>query len=209
MALKVKLLSHTLKPERLIAAAARQCYSKHGADTALKSLEPTDIARLVRLLLSNGHFSPFEHVSFTFQISGISRACSHQLVRHRIASYSQQSQRYVKMSGTPDVVKPKKISNDKAASALFDRLINEAYDGYTELVGAGIPKEDARFILPNAACTKLVVTMNARALLHFFRLRCAPQAQWEIRDLAFKMLKLVRKKAPIVFEKVEYGEKSE
>lgn len=206
--MRVKLLACTPDPERVIAASARQCYSKFGADEAMKSLKKADVERLIRLLHSNGHLSPFEHASFTFLLDGISRACSHQLVRHRIASYSQQSQRYVKVEDNiiTNTVTPPSIMKNKEAKSLFDGSMRDSYKCYGQLIALGVLKEDARFVLPNAACTKIVVTMNARELLHFFKLRCDPKAQWEIREAAFGMLKLARKKAPTVFEKSIYGE---
>jgi thymidylate synthase (FAD) len=139
-----------------------------------------------------------EHASFTFAIEGISRACTHQLVRHRLASYNQQSQRYVKY-GNLDFIIPPAIRRDETLKAEFEKRMETCLDGYHQLLEGGIEPEDARYILPQAAETKIVVTMNARELLHFFTLRCCTRAQWEIRFLALKMLKKVRKIAPTVF----------
>ena len=151
-------------------------------------------------LASIGHLSPIEHVSFTFGIEGISRACSHQLVRHRVASYSQQSQRYVKEEQF-DYVIPPSIKQDPALVGEFEKCMAEAQENYTKVLKrleelgykgeAG--QQDARYLLPNAAETKIVVTMNARELLHFFRVRCCNRAQWEIREMADRMLALVKK----------------
>ncbi|HHY96204.1 MAG TPA: FAD-dependent thymidylate synthase [Firmicutes bacterium] len=196
--MKVKLLAHTPEPERVVAAAARLCYSSVGADALLDTMDPEDVKRLIDLLRQRGHESPFEHVSFTFAVEGISRACSHQLVRHRLASFSQQSQRWVKAGASDFVVPPSVARNDEAAH-LFGEVMQRAYDAYRALLGLGIPKEDARYVLPNACVTRLVLTMNARELLHVFRLRCCLRAQWEIRTLAFRMLKLCREVAPLLF----------
>ena len=147
-----------------------------------------------------GHTSTFEHVSFTFAIEGVSRVLTHQLVRHRIASYSQQSQRYVKEHDFERIVPPS-IARDPAVKARFDELCNAIQGFYNDMTEAGIPAEDARYILPNATETKIVVTMNARSLLHFFELRCCSRAQWEIRELANRMLEEVRQVAPVLFAK--------
>jgi thymidylate synthase (FAD) len=150
--------------------------------------------------LSKGHQSVIEHASFTFSIEGISRACSHQLVRHRIASYSQQSQRYVQLSDLDYATPPSILKSDEALKVFKNALkaINEAYNA---LIKMNIPLEDARYILPNATLTNIVVTMNARELLHFFDLRCCLHAQWEIRGIAWEMLKKVQKVAPKIFRK--------
>jgi thymidylate synthase (FAD) len=139
-----------------------------------------------------------EHVSFTFGIEGISRALTHQLVRHRLASYSQQSQRYVKTEDFKYIV-PYSIKNDKIALAKFEKIMQSLQEGYDELLKT-VPKEDARYVLPNAVETKIIVTMNARELVYFFKLRGCKRAQWEIRNLAIEMLKLVKKVAPIMFK---------
>lgn len=194
----VQLLTHTPDPERLVAAAARLCYSA----SSVGELLDQDSARREKLLakiLSVGHLSTFEHVAFTFGIEGISRACSHQLVRHRLASYSQQSQRYVSQRQRFAAVTPPSIAARPELQKRYEALLDEVHGLYGELLDAGIPAEDARFVLPNAAQTKLVMTMNARELLHFFHLRCCRRAQWEIRALAKEMLRLVRAAAPALF----------
>ena len=198
--LKVILLEHTPEPEKLVAAAARLCYSPKSADELMENFTPDKVESFVRKLVSLGHESPMEHVSFTFAIDGISRACSHQLVRHRIgASYSQKSQRYVRENQF-DYVTPPKIAARPELAAKFDRAMADMQSVYQELMQAGVPAEDARFVLPNAASTSFVLTMNVRSLWHFFELRCCTRAQWEIRELANAMLAEVKKVAPLLFE---------
>jgi len=194
----VQLLTHTPDPERVVAAAARLCYSAAGIDRLLeKSL--TEQQALLQKILALGHFSVLEHASFTFGIEGISRACSHQLVRHRIASYSQQSQRYVAHRDGFEAVTPESIATRPELAARYQAFLGEAQQVYAELLAAGVPAEDARFVLPNAAATKLVMTMNGRELQHFFELRCCRRAQWEIRAMAVAMLREVRRVAPVLF----------
>lgn len=213
MAISVELIAYSqLAPERNLnndcmveqvnASAANLCYNAIGAKDILADMTNENAQRLTRMMVNTGHHSTIEHVSFTFAIEGISRACTHQLVRHRIASYSQQSQRYVKANTFIDsAIKPKSIAGNKEANEKFDALMQKIADCYNELTELGIPAEDARFVLPNAAETKIVVTMNARSLLHFFEERCCNRAQWEIREMANLMLKEVRKVAPTLFEK--------
>ena len=180
-------------PEALLEHAGRVCYrsDSHGNPGAF-------IAARIRA----GHESNIEHASATFEISGISRACSHQLVRHRIASYSQESQRYVDMSD-PALVIPDAIADDPHARAVWDDFAKKVKSTYEELRELGVLKEDARFVLPNAAATRIIVTMNFRELRHFFTVRLHPAAQWEIRELAQRMLELVRPYAPSVFTDFE------
>jgi thymidylate synthase (FAD) len=207
-ALNVVLLRHTPEPEEVVAMAAKLCYSASGVDELKQKIEAKDQAAFVEKLASIGHLSPIEHVSFSFGIEGISRACSHQLVRHRVASYSQQSQRYVKEEQF-DYVIPPSIKQDPALVAEFQRCMDEAQANYTKVLkrleDLGLKGEagqqDARYLLPNAAETKIVVTMNARELLHFFRVRTCNRAQWEIRIMAEKMLEHVKKAAPTIFAK--------
>ncbi|HIU10756.1 MAG TPA: FAD-dependent thymidylate synthase [Candidatus Avidehalobacter gallistercoris] len=199
--LKVTLLDYTPEPEKLVAAAARLCYSSQGADELMDSFTPEKVQSFVQKLVSLGHESPMEHVSFTFAVSGISRACSHQLVRHRVGvSFSQKSQRYVKEKQF-EYVTPPKVAANPELKAKFDKAMAGAQAVYEELLTAGVPAEDARFVLPNAASTSLVVTMNVRSLWHFFQLRCCNRAQWEIRTLANAMLAEVREVAPLLFAK--------
>jgi thymidylate synthase (FAD) len=176
-------------PEELLEHAGRVCY---------RSESRGNPAKFLRARVREGHESLIEHASATFEISSISRACSHQLVRHRIASYSQESQRYVDMSD-PALVIPDAIAGDPHARAVWDGFIEHVKSTYQELRELGVLKEDARFVLPNAAETRIIVTMNFRELLHFFRLRITPEAQWEIRRMALAMLELLAPHAPAVF----------
>lgn len=198
--IKVDLVAYTPEPEKTIAMSANLCYNPIGATEIREGLTDEKIERLVRQMVKSGHHSTLEHASFTFAIEGISRACSHQLVRSRIASYSHQSQRYVKANNFKRI-KPQTIQDNKVASKAFDILMDKIQEYYDIMIEEGIPAEDARFILPNAAETKIVVTMNARSLLHFFEERCCNRAQWEIRAMANMMLAEVRKVAPVLFEK--------
>lgn len=198
--MNVSLLQHTPDPEMTVALAARLCYSPVAIDELREKLSRADISSFLDKIMSLGHQSVLEHISFTFGIEGISRACSHQLVRHRLASYSQQSQRYVEFKGDRfPLVIPDSIAGDERRTAVFDRAMQAAGEAYRELVDDGVPAEDARFVLPNAAETKIIVTMNARELIHFFELRCCERAQWEIRFMAIEMLRLVKPLAPVIF----------
>jgi thymidylate synthase (FAD) len=194
----VELIAWTPNPERTVAAAARLCYSPASAAEIARVMPPEKTRSFVEKLVEMGHQSPLEHVSFTFAIDGVSRALSHQLVRHRIASYSQKSQRYVDEKEFTWIMPPS-IEKNPAAKEIFEAQIESIRRCYAELCAA-VPREDARYILPNACETKLVVTMNARSLLHFFRVRCCRRAQWEIRRLAGMMLAEVRRVAPDLFK---------
>ncbi len=198
--MQVRLLAHTPQPERVIACAARVCYSGSPIEEIWARLDEAQIERMILMLRGSRHLSVFEHASFTFGVDGLSRAASHQLVRHRIASFSQQSQRYVSFEEGFEAVTPGSIEAKGEAREAFEGLLEVARQAYAELVKLGVKKEDARFVLPNAATTRLVFTMNARELMHFFSLRLCVRAQWEIRDLAKKMLELVKPLAPLVFE---------
>ena len=195
----VELLYHTPDPERAIATAARLCYAPVGAAELMETMPPERVKSVLTTIMSSGHFSTLEHASYTFAVDGVSRALTHQLVRHRIASFNQQSQRYVKFTGEVAVVKPESVADNAAASEAFDKAIQAAVDAYHVLLEAGVPAEDARYLLPNAAESKIVITMNVRELLHFFSLRCCNRAQWEIRDMAHRMLELARPTAPFIF----------
>ncbi|HJO47442.1 MAG TPA: FAD-dependent thymidylate synthase, partial [Candidatus Scalindua sp.] len=210
--LKVILLNHTKDPEGLIAHAAKLCYSPSSVEQLKDKIEKSDNRKFIEKLLKLGHLSPLEHVSFNFGVEGISRACSHQLVRHRIASYSQQSQRYVgehseknkdSVEQIFDFVIPPSIEAAGKSEWFVEKMreIQKWYDELVEALGDSGEKanEDARFILPNAAETKIIITMNARELLHFFSVRCCNRAQWEIRDLATEMLRLARDILPGIF----------
>ncbi len=198
--MQVKLIDHTQNPEKVVAAAARLCYSPLGAMEIMDNFVPEQVENFLAKLTELGHDSPLEHASFTFAVEGISRACSHQLVRHRIGvSFSQKSQRYVKEKQFEYVV-PKSIQK-KDQAKLFDKVMADLQKQYEILLVAGVPAEDARYVLPNACVTNIVITMNARSLHHFFRLRCCERAQWEIRELANLMLAEVQQVAPTLFAK--------
>ncbi|MDD3819033.1 MAG: FAD-dependent thymidylate synthase [Actinomycetota bacterium] len=199
--MKANLIKHTQEPEKTVAVAARLCYSPVGVEDLMNKLDSEKVEKLVRFVIKSGHLSTVEHISFTFAVEGVSRALTHQLVRHRIASYNQQSQRYVKFSEHFEYITPPSIEDNKECKEKFDNLVSSIHGFYKELLDAGIEPEDARYILPNASETKIIVTMNGRELLHFFTVRCCNRAQWEIRELAIKMLKEVKKVAPVVFEK--------
>lgn len=194
----VKLLTSTPDPQKAVAAAGRLCYSPVGAKELFDEMKPAKVKELIRFLIDSGHHSAIEHASFTFAIEGISRACSHQLVRHRLASFNQQSQRYVS-NKEPSFIVPPSIKQDAALARRFKADCLDAFKAYRLMLDSGVAAEDARYLLPNATETKIVVTMNARELLHFFSLRCCNRAQWEIRELADKMLGLVKKEAPEIF----------
>lgn len=218
----VELLTHTPDPEKVISTAAKLCYSNSGIDDLYTDLTDEKAKEFLDKLMSMGHESPIEHVTFTFGIEGISRACSHQLVRHRIASYSQQSQRYVNMNDF-SYVTPPSISSDPNLNKAYNDIMCNLKNRYEaiqsvlanniadELIASGVNEkkaksiakkkanEDARYILPNACETKIIVTMNARALFNFFGHRCCNRAQWEIREVAEQMYKLVYNIAPTLF----------
>lgn len=194
----VRLLYHTPDPERAVAAAARLCYAPVGAGELLDTMSQEAVRRVLRTIITSGHTSALEHASFTFAIDGVSRTTTHQLVRHRLASYNQQSQRYVAFK-EPAFVVPPQIAADPERLAVFDAACRASFEAYGALLDAGVAAEDARYVLPNAAESRIVVTMNIRELLHFFELRCCKRAQWEIRDLALRMLDLVEATAPYVF----------
>ena len=197
--LSVSLLSHTLDPEITVALGGRLCYS----DSRIAALRPAVEPRaeeFVGKLTELGHLSPVEHASFTFGVEGVSRALLAQITRHRIASFSVQSQRYVaKPQGFPYILPPSIRALGPEAEAEYVRQMQTLADFYAGWLQKGIPAEDARFLLPNAAETRMLVTMNARELLHFFSLRCCNRAQWEIRRLAWAMLALCRQAAPALF----------
>ena len=203
--MQVELLYHTPDPERAVATAARLCYAPGGASELMETMPDEKVRSVLGTILASGHHSTLEHASYTFAIDGVSRALTHQLVRHRLASFNQQSQRYVKYKDGLDVVTPETIAANEEASALFDDVVARTVETYQKLLELGVPAEDARYILPNAAETKIVVTMNIRELLHFFNVRCCNRAQWEIRDLAWKMLELARPTAPFIFAQAGPG----
>lgn len=221
--MKVTLISHTCDAEKIIAAAAKLCYSESGVENLLEGLTPEKTEEFVDRLANYGHESPIEHANFTFGIEGISRACSHQLVRHRIASYSQKSQRYVNENDFEYIIPPE-VEKYPDAREEFERQMASIAEGYNKiadiltenhkkkLIADGVPEkeaaskarkmanEDARFVLPNACETKIIVTMNTRSLKNFFRLRCCNRAQWEIKAVADEMLRLCMEAAPSLFK---------
>ncbi len=219
----VTLLAHTPDPEKVIAAAAKLCYAKSDIASLFDKLTPENTENFIEHLASLGHESPIEHVTFTFGIEGVSRALLAQITRHRLASYSVQSQRYVEKAGF-DYVLPPEIADIPEAKTLFEEeMAHDAavYSALREIlvkkhtadnIAAGMNEkdaafaagkkanEDARFVLPNACDTRIIVTMNARSLYNFFRQRCCNRAQWEIRALAVEMLRLVKGVAPTLFK---------
>ncbi len=199
--MKVKLINYTKNPERIIAQSARLCYSDSDIDELNEKLSDESIIKLIKKIIKLRHYSVLEHANFTFAIEGISRVTSHQLVRHRIASFSQQSQRYVKIKeeGFPYVI-PKSIAKDEKLIKIFTDAIKELDKIYNLFLDHNIAAEDARYILPQAVETKIIVTANARELLHVFKLRCCNRAQWEIREVAKGMLREVKAIAPNIFE---------
>ncbi len=221
--MKVQLIAHSENPEKIIACAAKLCYSSSSISQLYDGLTDEKASSFVNMLSSLGHQSPIEHVTFTFGIEGVSRAFLAQMTRHRIASYSVQSQRYVSEKEGFRFVTPPDIEKDKQLSSLYQDSMKRALESYCALADKLTQKhkeelqkqglsdeqarskaekmaiEDARFVLPNGCETKMVVTMNARSLMNFFELRCCTRAQWEIRAVANEMLRLVSKVAPTLF----------
>lgn len=190
--MKVNLIRYTSFPEELCGQAAAVCTDSGNYESAL------------RHAVGSGHTSVLEHAVFTFQVEGISRACLAQLTRHRLASFDVQSQRYVKLDEW-EAKMPPSIGNNPDAFEKANASIQYSMKAYKELMEMGIPAEDARYVTPQAVTTKLIMTMNARELLHFFSLRTCNRAQWEIRDLADAMLKICRRVAPEIFGKAGPG----
>jgi thymidylate synthase (FAD) len=195
--MKVHLLSYTKDAERLCAAAGRSCYSKKSASKLLEEVDPERAGNMISEITGLGHHSVIEHASYTFSIEGVSRALTHQLVRHRIASFSQQSQRYVSIK-EPSYVTPPSIAKDEKLKKEFDSAMSAAWLAYSEMIEK-VPAEDARYVLPNACTTNITVTMNARELWHFLSLRTCSRAQWEIREVAEEMLRLLMEASPRIF----------
>jgi len=198
--LKVKLLRYTADAELLCGTAALTSTKSGSPSEILEKMNMETAKRIIKRVTGYGHVSVIEHASFTFSIEGVSRALTHQLVRHRIASFTQQSQRYVTYDTLEKYVTPPSITNNAEAQKIFDETLEKISETYQKLLKLGIKKEDARFILPNAAKTNIIVTMNARELRHFFNLRCCTRSQWEIREVAIEMLKQAKKTAPALFE---------
>ncbi len=195
--MKIELLGHTPEPDFNTGIAALLTHSELQPHL-LKKMDKKQVKNILDKVIKMGHTSVVEHSLFTFSISGVSRALTHQLVRHRIASYSQQSQRYVKLSN-PQYITPPSIRQHPDIKKKYDKCIDDVWAIYKNMQKDGIPIEDARYILPNATHSNIIVSMNARSLLNFFDLRCCLYAQWEIRKLAYKMLKLVKEVAPVIF----------
>ena len=218
----VRLIAHTPEPEKVVAAAAKLCYSDAHITDLLDGLDEEKTARFLTMLSDLGHASPIEHASFTFGIEGVSRTLLAQITRHRIASFSVQSQRYVRLDDFRYVIPPEIEAIPEAKAAFIESmnedarryldLVQKLEDGHTaRLMAEGLPEkqarakaskranEDARFVLPNACETKMVMTMNCRSLQNFFNLRCCNRAQWEIRAVADEMLRLVLPLAPHIF----------
>lgn len=218
----VSLIAHTNDPEKTVAAAAKLCYSDAHIDTLLEGLTPEKTSAFLQKLSDFGHASPIEHASFTFGIEGVSRTFLAQVTRHRIASFSVQSQRYVRLEDFRYVIPPeieaipeakaKFIETMNLDAAKYLELVKSLEDAHTaRLMAEGMDEkkarakaskqanEDARFVMPNACETKMVMTMNCRSLLNFFNLRCCNRAQWEIRAVADEMLRLVLPLAPHIF----------
>lgn len=198
--MKVKLLRHTADAELLCGVAASTSTKSGSPSEMLKTMDSETAKRLIKRVTGYGHDSVIEHAAFTFSIEEVSRAMTHQLVRHRIASYTQQSQRYVAYDTLDKYVTPPSIVDNAESKKIFDETLEAISDAYQKLLKLGTPKEDARFILPNAAKTNIIVTMNARELRHFFNLRCCARAQWEIRETAIEMFRHAKKAAPALFE---------
>jgi thymidylate synthase (FAD) len=213
--MEVKLLTYTQNPEKIVAAAAKLCYAKSDIATLMDGLTDEKVCLFLNKLSDLGHQSPTEHASFTFGIEGVSRSFLAQISRHRLASLSVQSQRYVDMTNAGFVM-PEEFTDDEPASKTFEDAVDYALESYEELrkyltvryIHSGMDaksaekkaQEDARYVLPEACCTKMIITMNARELNHFFNMRCCNRAQWEIRECAEKMLKLVYPIAPHLFK---------
>ena len=213
--MKVILITHTPEPEKVIASSAKLCYSNSNIENLLDNLsEETNKEFLDKL--PQAHQSPFEHVTFTFGIEGVSRAFLSQMTRHRIASYSVQSQRYVNLKDTFEYIIPPEIQDDEECLKIFNETIAREKWAYNTLsnklkdkyINQGMKPiqaekkaiEDARFVLPNASETKMIVTMNIRSLYNFFALRCCNNAQWEIREVANEMLKICKEVSPTLFK---------
>lgn len=189
---EVELLAVTPDAEKLIELAGRTCYLSHDRS------QPGSEQRFIRMLLRHEHLSVLEHAYATFRIKGGSRAFTHQIVRHRLASYSQQSQRYVSETSF-DYVEPDTIRDNPAAHQRYEELMEEIRQAYGELQQLGVPKEDARFVLPNAVTSEIIISANLREWRHIFSVRCEVHAQWEIRTICLQMLELLQEAIPTVF----------
>lgn len=226
--MRVELLSFTPEAQVLIASAAKLCYSASDIDAIMEKQTPEVTEKFLNKLISMGHESPLEHAYFTFGVEGVSRSLLAQITRHRIASFSVQSQRYVREDSF-EYVTPHSIASNPVAKVKYEQAMKDAqvaYDSiaqilkkekYEALLSSGVAPEqamkraekavleDARFVLPNACTTKMIVTMNTRSLYNFFRHRCCNRAQWEIREVAIEMLRLVKNVAPVLFKNAGPG----
>ncbi|MBO6084003.1 MAG: FAD-dependent thymidylate synthase [Candidatus Methanomethylophilaceae archaeon] len=194
--MKVTLLACTQNADAICAAAGNSCYSDKPAS---EIVEDIDSEKVLSRIVGMGHHSVIEHAVFTFSVEGVSRALTHQLVRHRMASFSQQSQRYVSLT-EPTYVTPHTIEGNPEAEKRFEETMDSIWKAYRDLEEMGIPAEDARYLLPNGCTTNITITMNARELLHFFSLRCCNRALWEIREMADRMLELCMEVSPVIFK---------
>lgn len=222
--MRVKLVQYTPDCEKLIASGAKLCYSNAGIDAISENLDREGTEKFLNMLLSMGHESPVEHATFTFAVEGVSRSLLAQLTRHRIASYTVKSQRYVK-EGQFEYVTPPEIENDEKAKEIYVKTMEMEQKAYNDLADILQKKhyetfiaegkdekkaqsmaekkaiEDARYVLPNSCSTTLMMTFNTRSLYNFFEHRCCERAQWEIREMANIMLSLVKEVAPVLFKK--------
>jgi thymidylate synthase (FAD) len=200
---RVTLLEKSPSPTAMTATAARTCYSANSPDAIVERWrsKPQDMIKTVDRVRSAGHHSTLEHNIFVFGVTGLSRAATHQLVRHRHLQFDQQSQRYLAFKNAEfPFVKPKKIASLPHVSEKFDQLMSEIGTLYQTMLDAGIPGEDARFILPNATASQLVVSGNARAWYEFLTLRTCNMAQWEIREMSFQVLRILKREDPELFK---------
>ena len=208
MSANLTLLSCTPNPEDLISMAIRQCYSPLEAGEIAEQIVNNKVSKqstekLINMIMKSGHTSTIEHVTFTFGLSNFSRISSQQLTRHRLANFSHQSQRYVSESRDWNYIIPPKISENEEAREVFTNALKDLKKACDVLTDLGIKDEDTRFIYPNALSTSLIFTMNARELIHFLTLRLCKRSQWEIRDVAYQMLVILRKRLPIIFNHVD------
>jgi thymidylate synthase (FAD) len=202
--MQVELMSITPNAEDVIEKACRTCYlSFH------RYHPPESTQELIKKVIMKGHHSVLEHATATFRIKGGSRVFTHEMVRHRLMSPSQESQRYVEYGKTKqyEFVMPPDVEKSRFKDD-FKKKALEAKELYSDMVKEGIPKEDARYILPNATVSEIVISANFRELRHIFEVRCVSRAHWEIREICLEMLKMMKKKAPIVFWDFEIDEKN-
>ena len=199
--LSVELISIPQNVLKVIYTACRTCYSaKLPYENFLNAPEPEKMLSLIKRVIGSGHYSTVEHIQLTFAVQNVSRACTHQLVRHRHMSFSQKSQRYVKEKGEFDYIVPKAIEKNPELNKKFEDFMQKTADLYQEFVESGILAEDARAILPNAAASSMTVSVNLRELIHLANLRLCTRAQYEIRCLVKAMVGEVIKVEPWLSE---------